>query len=90
MIVNVQVDQDEIRRIYKASIEAAIKDVDKEDVFWDTPELKRRTNMSWDTIQKTFFFDPNFPKKKVGTKWFYPVRKTRKYLEEWLENLPTT
>jgi hypothetical protein len=41
--------------------------------------------MSWDTIQATFFFDPRFPKRKVGGKWYYPVRETRQFLETWLD-----
>ncbi|WP_397386181.1 group-specific protein [Paenibacillus sp. VCA1] len=55
-------------------------------VFWDTKELKRRTCMCWNTIQETFFYDPEFPKRKIGGKWYYPAREARQYLELWLMN----
>jgi len=86
VLLNVEVDQKEIREILRKKIEEAVKEADAECVFWDTNELKRRTCMSWGTIQETFFFLPGFPKKKIGAKWYYPARETRKFLEEWLES----
>lgn len=53
-------------------------------VFWDSKELKRQTCLSWNTIQDKFFFDPAFPKRKVGGKWLYPAKETAAFLEKWL------
>ncbi|WP_429373779.1 group-specific protein [Paenibacillus sp. DS2015] len=69
-------------------INTLIKEVDAEYVFWDSKELMKRTCMSWNTIQNTFFFDPRFIKHKVGTKWYFPVRETREFLEKWLREQP--
>ncbi|SCM00677.1 Group-specific protein [Bacillus cytotoxicus] len=41
--------------------------------------------MSWNTIQDQFFFDPRFPKFKVGQKWYFPAKQTQKFLLEWAE-----
>ncbi|MEK5057701.1 group-specific protein [Paenibacillus sp. FSL H7-0326] len=89
MLVNVNVDQQEVREMLRQQIEQAVKEADHESVFWDTKELKRRTCMSWTAIQETFFFEPGFPKRKIGTKWYYPARETREFLEKWLQRLPS-
>jgi len=88
-LVTVQVDESEIKQLCREKIEAFLKEVDGEYVFWDSAELQRRTCMSWNFIQDTFFFDPRFPKKKVRTKWLFPARETRRYLEQWLTEQPT-
>lgn len=88
-LVTVQVDESHIKELCREKIEALLKEVDGEYVFWDSAELQRRTCMSWNFIQDTFFFDPRFPKRKVRTKWLFPARETRRYLEQWLTEQPT-
>lgn len=53
-MISVQVDEKEVRKIYLEKVEEKVRTVDAELVFWDTNELKRRTCMSWNTIQKEF------------------------------------
>jgi hypothetical protein len=86
--IAVQVDEAEIRKMCIQKISEVVKEIDAELVFWDTKELKKRTCMSWNTIQGTFFYDPRFPKHKVGQKWYFPVRETRAFLELWLSEQP--
>lgn len=81
---SVNVNESEIRELCKQKIAELVKEVDVEYVFWDTAELKRRTCMSWNTLQEAFFFDPRFPKHKVGSKWYFPAREARSFLERWL------
>lgn len=57
-------------------IEKLLDEIDNEYVFWDTTELEKRTFMSWNSIQDTFFFDDRFPKYKIGGKWYDPVKET--------------
>lgn len=83
--VEVQLDQAAIMRIYREKIAEAIKEVDGELVYWDRQELMRRTCMSWNFIQEQFFFHPEFPRYKIGNKWYFPARQTRDFLEQWLE-----
>ncbi|NBI30929.1 group-specific protein [Chengkuizengella marina] len=87
-MLTVQVDKKEIQELCKQKVSEIVKEIDLEYVFWDTAELKRRTCMSWNTIQDTFFFDPRFPKRKVGHKWYFPARETRVFLVTWLEEQP--
>jgi hypothetical protein len=83
-MISVQVNEEEVRQLYLKKLEEKIREVDAEMVFWDAKELQRRTCMSWNTIQQYFFFDPRFPKYKVGGKWYFPARETRAFLEQWL------
>ena len=54
-------------------------------LFWDTKELMRNTRLPWNTILKDFFYDKDFPKRKLGRKWLFPAEKTKKFLLGWLE-----
>lgn len=83
-MLTVQVDEAAIRNICREKIGELLKEVDAELVFWDAAELKKRTCMSWNFIQDQFFFDPRFIKRKVGQKWYFPVRETRAFLEQWI------
>lgn len=84
-MITLSVDENEVRKMYMEELKEHIKKVDAELVFWDTNELKRRTSMSWNTIQERFFFDPRFPKYKVCRKWYFPAEKTKEFLLMWLE-----
>jgi hypothetical protein len=88
-MLSVRINEDEFRRMAKESIDAMLKRTESELVYWDSAELKKRTCMSWDTIQATFFFDPRFPKRKVGGKWYFPARGARTFLESWLQEQPS-
>jgi len=83
-LITVNVDEALIHKLAREKIEELIKEVDVEFVFWDRRELERRTCMSWNFIQEQFFFDVRFPKRKIGNKWYFPVRQTREFLEQWI------
>lgn len=83
-IVSVNVDEPRIMEICKEKIAEMLKEADSELVFWDTSELKKRTCMSWNFIQNTFFFDQRFVKRKIGGKWYFPAKEARDFLEIWL------
>ncbi|WP_077616831.1 group-specific protein [Caenibacillus caldisaponilyticus] len=84
-MIEVKIDENKFRELYLQKLEEKMKEIDAEYVFWDSRELKRRTCMSWNTIQKEFFFDPRFPKYKVGGKWMFPAKETRDFLLAWLK-----
>jgi hypothetical protein len=83
-MLTVQVDEKEIQQLIHEKLEKKLKGVGTELVFWDSKELQRRTCLSWNTIQKEFFFDPRFPKYKVGGKWMFPAEETKEFLLQWL------
>lgn len=84
-MISVEVDEKEVRDLYLEKLTERIKAVNVELTFWDAAELKRRTCMSWNTIQKEFFFDPRFPKRKVGNKWYFPAKEAEQFLLTWLQ-----
>ena len=84
-MLKVEVDELKVEQLMLQKIGEAIQDYDAELVFWDTAELKRRTCMSWSTIQEKIFFEDGFPKTKVGGKWYYPAKETREFLLKWLK-----
>lgn len=84
-MIQIQVDQEAIEKMYMEAIKLKIQELDKGLVFWDTKELKRRTCLSWNTIQDNFFHHKDFPKVKIGGKWMYPAKETEEFLETWLD-----
>lgn len=84
-MINIEVDEQKVRELYLEKLREKMKEIDNELVFWDANELKRRTCMCWNTIQKEFFYNPNFKKKKVGNKWYFPANETKQFLLEWLD-----
>lgn len=83
-MLTVQIDEAAVQEQVRQRIAELVKEVEAEMVFWDRKELMRRTCMSWNFIQEQFFFDPDFPKYKVGSKWYFPARETREFLLKWL------
>lgn len=84
-MLQIQVDQEAIEKLYIEAINKKILEVDRDLVFWDTKELKRRTCLSWNTIQDNFFHHKDFPKVKIGGKWMYPAKETEIFLGNWLK-----
>jgi hypothetical protein len=85
VMIHVKVNENEVRELYLEELKKAIKEAEKQTIFWDTKELARQTRMSFSTIQREFFYEPGFPKYKVGSKWMFPAEKTKEYLLEWIE-----
>lgn len=88
-MINVLINEQEVRQLYFQKLEEKMMEIDAELIFWDSKELMRRTCLSWNNIQEKFFYDPRFPKYKVGQKWMFPAKQTRDFLLTWLSEQPT-
>lgn len=88
-MLTVQIDEEAVKQICRDRIDSLIREVDGEYVMWDSSELKKRTCMSWNTIQENFFHDHRFPKYKIGGKWYFPVAETKSFLMVWLSEQRT-
>ena len=84
-MLKVEVNDAMAKQMYLDAVNKKLEELDASLVFWDSNELKRRTCMSWNTIQEHFFHDPRFPKVKLGGKWFYPAKEAEKFLCQWLQ-----
>lgn len=89
-MIEVQVDIDEQRvfEIAREEIQAKLKTIEHEFVFWDLKTLCEKTCMSRSFVLETFFFLPDFPRRKVGKKWVIPAKEASEYLLQWLKRQP--
>jgi transcriptional regulator with XRE-family HTH domain len=81
-IVNLEINKDTLLELIENKLEDYISELPKQ-VLWDSNDLRNHTKMSWNTIKDTFFQDPNFPKFKVGKKWFFPAKEVEKFINDW-------
>lgn len=84
-LISVTIDEAKVEEMYMEAIGKKLQSIDEGRVFWDSSELKRRTCMSWNTIQDTFFHHDDFPKVKIGGKWYFPARAAEEFLVDWLQ-----
>ncbi|QNK89060.1 group-specific protein [Sporosarcina sp. resist] len=84
-MITFQVDGDQLNQAFQDELQKKMDKLEHAHTFWDTKELKRRTCMSWNTIQDNFFHHNDFPKAKVGGKWYFPAEATNKFLIKWLQ-----
>ncbi|CEG28064.1 group-specific protein [Bacillus sp. B-jedd] len=87
-MLEIKIDEHEVKQILEDKIHEAVKRAEKETVFWDFKELIRQTRMSRNTIIEQFFYETEFPKFKIGTKWYFPAKETREFLLKWLKEAP--
>lgn len=85
-MVEIKLDENKIKQMYQEELEKHLSNLDNEMLFWDTATLCKKTNLSINTIKELFFYDPAFPKHKVGNKWLYPAEKAKNFLLEWIDN----
>lgn len=64
-MIKVQIDNILVQELLKEAIETKINKHSNELLFWDSNELKRRTCMSWNSIQDNFFHDKYFQKRNL-------------------------
>ena len=85
-MLEVKIDETAVEQLYREEIDKRLQELEKELVYWDTKELKRRTCLSWNTIQDTFFHPPAFPNVKLSGKWLYPAKEAEAFLRKWLND----
>jgi hypothetical protein len=88
-MLKVEIDEKVIERLFLDELKKRLDQIEQRRTFWDTNELKRQTCMSWNTIQDKFFYDPRFPKYKIGGKWMFPAAECEEFLLKWIKEQPT-
>ena len=89
-MIEIKVDEQQIFEMAREEIKAKLKSVESEFVFWDLKTLCQKTCMSRSFVLETFFFLPDFPRYKVGTKWLMPAKEAGEFLVEWLKRQPSS
>jgi phage pi2 protein 07 len=87
-MLSVQLDEAQIEQRFREELQKRLNEVERRCTFWDMKELCRQTNMSETFIRETFFYDPRFPKYRVGKKWLFPAKECEEFLIMWLKEQP--
>ena len=87
-ILSISLNKTALEEIIQLEIQRRISELDTNVVFWDFNELKRQTKMSKPFILENFFNNADFPKFKVGAKWYMPAKEAEEYLLNWLKRQP--
>lgn len=87
-MVTINLDKQEIEQRFAEELRKHLDEIEHRHTFWDMKELCRQTNMSETFIRETFFYDPRFPKYRVGKKWLMPAKECQEFLISWLKEQP--
>ena len=87
-MLTIQVNDQEIEQIFLNEVKKRLDQLEKQQVFWDMKTLCKVTCMSENFIKDQFFYDPRFPKFRVGKKWLFPAKETEEFLLMWLKEHP--
>ncbi|WP_199426821.1 group-specific protein [Thermaerobacillus caldiproteolyticus] len=87
-MLDIQINEKEVEQRFLEEVRKRLDEIQYRCTFWDMKELCRQTNMSPNFIRETFFYDPRFPKYRVGKKWLFPARECEEFLLMWLKEQP--
>lgn len=85
-MLEVKLDESYIKQEFQKKLQKRLDDLQAETLFWDMKDLQENTRMSVNTIKDTFFYQEDFPKYKVGGKWYFPAEEAKEFLIRWLKN----
>ncbi|WP_374717919.1 hypothetical protein [Neobacillus sp.] len=88
-MISLQLDEQQIEQRFLEELRKRLDSIEKRCTFWDMKELCRQTNMSENNIKEKFFYDPRFPKHKIGSKWYFPAKECEEFLLMWIKEQPT-
>ncbi|MCS1382761.1 hypothetical protein GY31_09145 [Lysinibacillus sphaericus] len=87
-MLQVQIDPSFAETILREEIQKNIEQVSIKTLFWDMKELCRQVQMSETFVKEQFFYNPDFPKFRVGKKWLMPAKQTEEFLLAWIAQQP--
>lgn len=84
----VQFDEKFVAEIIRQEMRKKLEGTLLTTTFWDMKELCRQVSLSETTVKETFFYEPDFPKFRVGKKWLINVKLAETFLMEWSSQQP--
>jgi hypothetical protein len=88
-MITVNIDENRAEELFLKELKKRLDHLERRHTFWDMKELCRQTCMSQNFIREMFFYDPRFPKYRVGKKWLFPAKECEEFLIMWLKEQPT-
>lgn len=86
----IQIDEKLMEEAFLEEVQKRLLKIENRHLFWDLDELSKQTCMSIGNIKDKFFYNPSFPKYKIGGKWYFPAIECEKFLLEWIKQQPKT
>lgn len=77
------INEDLMREMMQQAVQEQAEKIAQEKIFWTVQDLQDYTNMHIKTMKEHFFYDPDFPKFKIGATWRFPAAKVKVYLDTW-------
>ncbi|MEK4228932.1 group-specific protein [Solibacillus sp. FSL H8-0538] len=87
-MLQIQINDAAAEAILREEIRKRVDGLVHKATFWDMQELCRQVSLSETTVKETFFYDPDFPKFRVGRKWLINARLAEEFLYEWSSRQP--
>jgi len=87
-MLTMEIDNKIVEQVFKEELQKRLEQLEERVTLWDMNELLRQTKMSINTIKEHFFYNDDFPKYKVGSKWYFPAEECTKYILNWLKEQP--
>ena len=83
-MLKISMDEKAIEEKFYQELKKTLSRIDHQRTLWDMRELCRQTCMCENTIKDRFFYEPHFPKHKIGGKWYMPAKETEEFLLDWI------
>lgn len=87
-MLNIAIDEVKIEEIIREEAQKKVERAIIQHTLWDMNELSRQVCMSIPFIKDHFFYNEDFPKFKVGSKWLMPAQEAHDYVVKWLKRQP--
>jgi len=87
-MLTMEIDNKMVEQVFKEELQKRLDQLEERVTLWDMNELLRQTNMSVNTIKEHFFYNEDFPKYKVGIKWYFPADECTAYILNWIKGQP--
>lgn len=84
-MITLNIDQEELKKIYLQKVEERLKEIEGEVFFFDSKQLQKYVSMGWNSIVSHLMSDPEFPKIRLGTRWLYPKHEVERYMKKYYE-----
>lgn len=84
-MIDVKIDEKYVEERFLEELNKRLNKLSYRCTLWDMKELIKQTNMSDNNIKEKFFYDPRFPKYKIGGKWYFPAKEAEEFILMWIK-----
>ncbi|MFF2754798.1 helix-turn-helix domain-containing protein [Psychrobacillus sp. NPDC058041] len=86
-MINLQLDERWMEKVYREQIDDYLKSVEKESMLMTFNDLVKYLNMSNVSIREFLLWRDDFPKIRLGSKWLFPRKEVAVFMEGYLEEV---